>query len=90
MARARLAVASRTVAALIGGYAVTSLLATALALLARTAPREEAILAATTPAFLAFAACIVWAFVASTATRAWLGLGLPALGLALLVWRLLP
>lgn len=86
--RTRLAVASRTVAALGGGYTVTSLLSLAIALLSRTAPREEAIAAGNTPAFLAFAACILWAFAASTATRAWLGIGAPSLVLGLLVWRL--
>ncbi|MES2697189.1 MAG: DUF3649 domain-containing protein [Verrucomicrobiota bacterium] len=88
-ARYRLAVASRTIAALGGGYAMTALLSLAIALLDRAAPRDEAIAAGNVPAFLAFAACIVWAFVASTATRAWLGIGLPAAALGLLVWGLL-
>lgn len=84
------AVVSRLLAAVAGGYTVTALLSLALALLSHAAPREEAIAAGNTPAFLAFAACILWAFVASTAARAWLGIGLPAVALGLLVWRLLP
>jgi hypothetical protein len=84
----RLSVASRTLAALAGGYTVTALLATTIALFDRHAPREEAIAAGTTPAFLTFAGCIVWSFAASTATRAWLGVGIPGGVLALLVWRL--
>ncbi|HEY1107731.1 MAG TPA: DUF3649 domain-containing protein [Opitutaceae bacterium] len=87
--RYRLGVLSRLLAALLGGYAVCALLSLAISLLDRAAPREEAIASGNVPAFLAFAGCILWAFVASTATRAWLGIGLPAAALGLLVWRLL-
>ncbi len=86
--RYRLGVASRAFIALAGGYTVMSLLATAITLLLRSAPREEAIAIGNAPAFLAFAGCIIWAFVAATATRAWLGIGVPGAVLALLVWRL--
>lgn len=85
----RLGVLSRLLAALLGGYAVCTLLSLSIVLLDRAAPREEAIAAGNVPAFIAFAGCIIWAFVASTATRAWLGISLPAALLGLLVWRLL-
>lgn len=84
----RLAVASRTLAALAGGYAVAALLSVSIALLTRSAPREEAVAAGNAPAFLVFAACIIWAFAASTAMRAWLGIVTPAAVLGVLVWFL--
>jgi len=81
------AVASRTLAALGGGYALAAFFTTTVALLAR-APREEAAHLGAVPSYLIFAGAIVWAFAARTAARAWLGLGLPAAALALLTWWL--
>ncbi len=85
--RHRLAVASRALAALGGGYALAAFFSTAVALLARTPPEEAAYLGAV-PSFLVFASAVVWAFAARTAARAWLGVGVPALALAALTWWL--
>jgi hypothetical protein len=85
--RSRWSIASRAVAALPGGYALAALLASALALLS-SAPREEAIAAAVLPAFAVQILAALWSFWASTAARAWLGIGIPAIFLALLVWFL--
>lgn len=74
---------SRVCAAVLGGYALASLLSVALALASR-APREEAIAGATPLAFLAFAGAVLWAFSARSAARAWFGIGTPAVVLALL------
>lgn len=85
--RDRLAVASRAAAGILGGYALAAFFTTTVALLSR-APREEAALLGAVPSFLLFALAIVWAFAARTATRAWAGIGLPALALAALTWWL--
>lgn len=85
--RHRWSVAARALAALPGGYALAALLASALALLS-SAPREEAVAAAALPAYAVHLAAAIWAFWARTAARAWLGVGAPALALALLVWWL--
>jgi Protein of unknown function (DUF3649) len=85
--RYRLAVAARTGAGLLGGYALAAFFTTTVALLAR-APREEAAMLGAVPSFLVFAAAIVWTFTARTAARAWAGIGLPLLVLAALTWWL--
>lgn len=85
--RHRLAVGSRTVAAIVGGYVLAALFTTTVALLAH-APREEAALLGAVPSFLIFAGAIIWAFTARTAGRAWAGIALPTLILAALTWWL--
>lgn len=83
--RGRWSIAARALAATLGGYALAALSVAACALLLSGASREEAVAAATLPAFLIHLAAAVWAFWASTAARAWLGIGLPTITLALLV-----
>lgn len=85
--RYRLAVASRTLAATAGGYALAASFATAGALLVR-GPAEEAVMAAAVPSYLLFVGAVLWAFLASTATRAWLGVALPTLAALTLTWWL--
>lgn len=85
--RHRLAVASRVFAALLGGYALATATTVALARVI-SAPRDELLQTAALPSFLVYVAAAVWAFSASTPTRAWLGIALPALVLALLAWLL--
>lgn len=78
--RYRLAIASRAVAAVCGGYALAAGLAAALSLaLAQFMPRVEAVLIATMLAWLAYAMAAGWAFYARTAWGAWAGTLLPAL-----------
>ncbi len=77
-ARRRWTVASRVLAAAIGGYALTSLLTADLALLlprvAGTLP-AEGVLAATLWSFALYTAVVLWVFATRSATRAWTGLG---------------
>lgn len=83
--RYRAMVASRSLAAIFGGYA----LAVALAIcLARLLPldKSEAVLAGSMASFLVYCAAAIWAFAAASAWRAWLGLLLPSLVLAALAW----
>ncbi len=80
--RYRLAITSRTVAAIGGGYALAAGFTAALSLaLAQWMPRVEAVLTATMLAWLAYAMAAGWAFYARTAWGAWGGTLLPALAL---------
>jgi hypothetical protein len=78
----RLAVASRIVAAVGGGYALTSLLTIAVSVLLPLAGINQAqsVFAMTSASFVVYAVVIMAVFHARTATRAWLwllGTGLP-------------
>jgi hypothetical protein len=77
----RLSVASRILAAFVGGYALTSLLSIAFALLLALfgMNKAEAVLATTIASFLIYAVIVMAVIHARTAARAWLGLGLVAL-----------
>ncbi|MBT9514723.1 MAG: DUF3649 domain-containing protein [Acidovorax sp.] len=78
--RYRLAIASRAVAAVGGGYALAAGFAAALSLgLAQFMPRVEAVLTATMLAWVMYAIAAGWAFYARTAWGAWGGTLLPAL-----------
>ena len=79
-------VASRTLLAVAGGYAITAA-ATASLSLALPLSRAQAVMAATLFSFTLYCALIVWAYSARTARRAWTGAAflavLPACHLAL-------
>ncbi len=80
--RYRLAVASRTLAAAAGGYALAAGFTAALTLaLMPFMPRAEAVLTATMLAWLVYALAAAWTFYARTAWGAWAGTLLPALAL---------
>ncbi|HEY1101941.1 MAG TPA: DUF3649 domain-containing protein [Burkholderiaceae bacterium] len=84
--RYRLGVASRALAAIGGGYAVSAALAAVLALYLPVS-RPEAVLTGTLASFLVYAVAVMWVFAARSAARAWMGLLIPgaALGALLLV-----
>lgn len=87
----RITVTSRILAAALGGYVLTSLIAVALFLLLRRQgmAQDAALLAPTLGSFIIYAAIIMAVFHARSATRAWLwmiGISLPV---ALLVGFLL-
>ncbi|MCA3188196.1 MULTISPECIES: DUF3649 domain-containing protein [unclassified Cupriavidus] len=88
----RTAIASRAVAAILGGYAVAALATGCLALMLANwtgMARVEAVITSTLLSFLWFALAVVWVFAADTAWRAWIGLAVPAavLGLGWLALR---
>jgi hypothetical protein len=91
-ARRRWSIASRALAAGVGGYALTSLftLALPLALAFLGVNQAQALLAATIASFLLYAAIIMAVFHARNAARAWAWLIAIALPLGLVVWLLLP
>jgi len=71
--RYRGAVASRAVAAIGGGYALTSS-AIALIALALPLPRADAVTLATLLSFVIYTCAILWVFATHSATRAWVGI----------------
>lgn len=81
----RLAVASRALAAIVGGYALTALTTAALAVFLPM-PRAEATLTATMLSFAIYGGIVLGVFATRTAWRAWAGIALPALVLWVLLW----
>ncbi|MFP3517711.1 DUF3649 domain-containing protein [Pseudomonas sp. SIMBA_077] len=76
--RYRLAVLSRVVAAVVGGYTLTALCTACLAL-SLPLTRVEAVVSATLPAFLILCLAVIWVFAARSAWLAWFGLLVPCL-----------
>lgn len=87
--RYRLNVASRTLAATAGGYALAAAAAAALSLvLAPALAQVDAVLTATMLAWFVYAGAAGWAFYARSAWTAWAGTLLPALALGALALAL--
>gem|GEM_PF-163283 len=82
-----LALASRIVAALLGGYALATAFTVALGR-SLSLPGDDAFHTAALPAFLLYLGAAIWAFYAATATRAWLGVAAPTAVFAVLAWWL--
>ena len=81
-ARYRWMVASRVLAAVVGGYAVTSLATAVLALLlprVGVGSQASGVLAATLWSFALYTAIVIWVFSTRSAKRAWVGLALSSL-----------
>lgn len=87
-ARRWAALASRVVAAVLGGYALAAL--ASVAAVALPLPAAEAVLTGMLVSFLVYACAVIWVFAVRNAYRAWGGLLLAALALlpfALKVWQ---
>ena len=87
----RWSIASRVLAAALGGYALAALLSSALALLlprVSNASRADAVLTASLLSFAVYTVAALWVFHARSASRACAGLGLWALVSGLLVLAL--
>jgi hypothetical protein len=80
----RLGVASRAVAAIVGGYALSALAATVSAIYF-PGTRAEAALFGMLLSFVIYTMAVMWVFAVRSAWRAWLGLLLPAIPLAMAV-----
>ncbi|MBF8781803.1 DUF3649 domain-containing protein [Pseudomonas fulva] len=78
----RLAVTSRSLAALLGGYLLASLASTCIALLSPLA-QVDAVLTGLLLSFLFYLLAFIWCFACRSATRAWLGVLAPSLALGL-------
>ena len=77
----RLAVASRVLAAVLGGYAVAALASVSLSLWLAM-PRADAVVTGMMASFMAYLGAVVWCFACRSAWRAWFGLILASLLLA--------
>jgi hypothetical protein len=77
----RLAVLSRVLAAVLGGYVVTALATVCLTLWVPMA-RADAAVTGMTSSFLVYLLAVLWCFACRTAWRAWLGLIVPCVPLA--------
>ena len=88
--RYRMRVASRSLVAIGGGYALAAASAAAGAIGFQWfgMARSDATMAATMLSFIVYAIAGMWAFGCASVTRAWVGIGLPGLALALLAWVL--
>ncbi|WP_459207879.1 DUF3649 domain-containing protein [Pseudomonas sp. MLB6B] len=89
----RLAVVSRCLAALLGGYVLASLTSVCLALLAPL-PQVDAVLLGMMLAFVVYLLAFLWCFACRSAWQAWAGVLAPSLVLgaidALAYWMNLP
>jgi hypothetical protein len=84
----RMGVASRAIAAIVGGYALSALFATFCAIY-YPSTRAEAAIFGMLASFAVYTGAVMWVFAVRTASRAWLGLILPSIPLALAVaWHL--
>ncbi|VVO10848.1 DUF3649 domain-containing protein [Pseudomonas fluorescens] len=79
----RLAVTSRVLAAVLGGYLVAALASVSLSLWLPMA-RAEAVVIGMMTSFLAYLVAVLWCFACRSAWQAWLGLIVPSLVLAAL------
>jgi hypothetical protein len=88
----RWALSSRVLAAVLGGYAFTSLLTLSVSVLLPQlgVPQAQGVLAASMGSFLVYAGVILAVFHARSATRAWRGLLLGSLPLVIVLFRHLP
>lgn len=75
---------SRIVAATLGGYGLAAL--SSVAVLALPMALPQAVLTGMLASFAVYASAVVWCFAARSASRAWGGLALVALPLALASW----
>jgi hypothetical protein len=78
----RLAVTSRVVAALLGGYLLASLTSVCITQWVPMA-RADAVITGMLLSFVAYLLAVIWCFACRTAWRAWAGILLPAAVLAL-------
>lgn len=74
----RLAVTSRVLAAVLGGYVVAALASVSLSLLLPMA-RAEAVVTGMMTSFLAYLVAVLWCFACRSAWQAWFGMLVPSL-----------
>lgn len=81
----RLAVFSRVLAAIVGGYVLAAL---CTAVIAQVLPmaKADAVMTATMLAFIIYACAVIWVFAARDALRAWIGIALPSLVVGAAYW----
>jgi hypothetical protein len=75
---------SRILAALLGGYALAAL--GSVAVLALPMSKSQAVLTGMLASFAIYAASVIWVFAVRSALKAWAGLLIAAIPLALAAW----
>ncbi|QUS39405.1 DUF3649 domain-containing protein [Tardiphaga alba] len=75
---------SRIVAALFGGYAIAAL--ASVAVLALPMSKPQAVLTGMLTSFAIYAGAVIWVFAVRSALKAWIGLIVVAVPLALAAW----
>ena len=80
--RYRLGVASRAMAAILGGYALAAA-STAVLSLVLPLTRVDAVMTATLLSFTIYTCAAIWVFAARDALRAWLGISVPTVVMGL-------
>ena len=83
--RYRGGVTARAVAAIGGGYVLTSI-ASALIAIALPLPRADAVSIATLLSFVVYTCIILWVFATSSALRAWIGVVASSAVLGAVLW----
>jgi hypothetical protein len=84
-----MAIFSRVLAALFGGYLLANMMAIALSYLL-PGSRADAVMVAVFASFIIYAGAVVWVFSARTARVAWLGLLIPGLASGVIIFGLYP
>lgn len=79
----RLAVTSRSLAALLGGYLLAAMASVCITLLLPM-PKADAVVTGMTLSFLFYLVAILWCFACRSAWHAWFGVLLPSAALALI------
>ncbi|SDV04189.1 DUF3649 domain-containing protein [Pseudomonas mucidolens] len=79
----RLAVASRVLAAVVGGYLLASLASVCMSLWLPLS-RADAVISGMLSSFVFYLLAVIWCFACRTATRAWFGVLVPSAVLATL------
>ncbi len=84
-----MAVFSRIIAAIVGGYLLANVAAIVLSYLL-PGSRADGVMVATCVSFIIYAGAVFWVFSARTAWRAWFGILIPGLSSAVIVFLLYP
>jgi hypothetical protein len=84
-----MAIVSRVLAAIFGGYLLANVIAIALSYVL-PGSRADGVLVAMFISFIIYAGAVVWVFTARTAWVAWLGLLIPGLVSSAIIFLLYP
>ena len=84
LTRYRWQVASRVLAAVLGGYVLSSLVGVFLSI-ALPLSRSDAVVTANVLSFAIYTGAVIWVFAVGTLRRAWLGLVVPSAVLGALI-----
>lgn len=84
-----LSVLSRVIAGIVGGYILANCLSILLAYMLPI-PKADGVLLGIQVSFTIYTAAVMWVFAAKTAFKAWLGLLVPGVASAVILYFLMP